>query len=638
MAAIKQWFQRMRPLRVCILLALTIAYFAAQLFVSHLTHALTLLVDSYHVLCNIIALVGCIITIKYGRSGSDCNGSQESSLKTGSEELKVLSTPLGSVKFAPQDQYAQPERELRNTFGWARIDILVMLINCVFLASLCFSLLVEALQTLIHISHHDEMHHPIPVFCVGLVGILINILCYVMIGGYTYHQGSFLHVTESGEVVLESVSDKSVAYGQRRLSAQTRKAHVPLQPPKRQGVWETTRDIVGCVIVLLCSVIVYLTDKSVAKYVDPILSIVSALLLLYFSYPYMKESCLILLQTIPDHINIDSLETELLLKFKDIVNVHDFHVWQLTLDKTFSTVHIIFQNPHDYIRITDDITNFFHEHGITHVTVQPEFYKDLNSVDLVSGKGTAQCLVQCLREECYDSHCCTSKDDLRSISIQNLTSKKIIHEDEPVKILNIKSISDESFIIYDQTRTYQSCMDLENSRKTENTNGKLNGNMKNNGSLKGSMSVPDFEKKLNKTNKNLNKMINGNGYARKDTVENGNLIQNGGESRKHLKEIEEIVQPCGRNGDVSRKSENFDEKFEKSTGEKLQMTNSCSQTSINVIIRDAGEEAEDEATTENNTKESSQSESVIDEVSQSEKSIEKSVQSENEKMGNDDDK
>ena len=52
-----------------------------------------------------------------------------------------------------------------------------------FLASLCFSLVVEALQTLVHIEHHDEMHHPIPVMCVGASGLLLNGLCYLLIGG-----------------------------------------------------------------------------------------------------------------------------------------------------------------------------------------------------------------------------------------------------------------------------------------------------------------------------------------------------------------------------------------------------------------------------------------------------------------------
>jgi Co/Zn/Cd efflux system component len=61
--------------------------------------------------------------------------------------------------------------------------VIVMLSCFVFLASLCFSTVVEALQTLVHIEHQDEMHHPIPVMCVGASGLLLNGLCYLLIGG-----------------------------------------------------------------------------------------------------------------------------------------------------------------------------------------------------------------------------------------------------------------------------------------------------------------------------------------------------------------------------------------------------------------------------------------------------------------------
>lgn len=81
------------------------------------------------------------------------------------------------------DGLSEPTPLLKNTFGWARIDVIMMLICFVFLASLCFSTLVEALQTLVHIDHHDEMHHPIPVLIVGACGLLLNGICYLLIGG-----------------------------------------------------------------------------------------------------------------------------------------------------------------------------------------------------------------------------------------------------------------------------------------------------------------------------------------------------------------------------------------------------------------------------------------------------------------------
>lgn len=123
------------------------------------------------------------------------------------------------------------ERSLRNTFGWTRIDILTMLIVGIFLAAFCFSLLVEAIQTLIHIDHQDTMHHPSAVIALGCAGLVLNAICYLLIGGYTYHQGSFLHITSAGDVVLERVvTGNGLSKGERRLS-QTRRGQITTPPP-----------------------------------------------------------------------------------------------------------------------------------------------------------------------------------------------------------------------------------------------------------------------------------------------------------------------------------------------------------------------------------------------------------------------
>lgn len=58
----------------------------------------------------------------------------------------------------------------------------------------------------------------------------------------------------------------------------------------------------------------------------------------------MKESCLIVLQTMPDRININVIYKDLMETFPDIVNVHELHIWQLNEDKIVSTAHIIFYN------------------------------------------------------------------------------------------------------------------------------------------------------------------------------------------------------------------------------------------------------------------------------------------------------
>lgn len=60
----KEWIHRMKPARLVIVLILSIIYFLVLLAFSHITHALTLLVQCYHMLCNIIALIGSLIMVK----------------------------------------------------------------------------------------------------------------------------------------------------------------------------------------------------------------------------------------------------------------------------------------------------------------------------------------------------------------------------------------------------------------------------------------------------------------------------------------------------------------------------------------------------------------------------------------------
>lgn len=71
--------------------------------------------------------------------------------------------------------------------------------------------------------------------------------CVLDSAGYTFHQGSFFHVTEKGDVVLEpAVTQDSVKLGERRLSSQRRlpprSGH---QHRQRQGCREMLRDTVG---------------------------------------------------------------------------------------------------------------------------------------------------------------------------------------------------------------------------------------------------------------------------------------------------------------------------------------------------------------------------------------------------------
>lgn len=471
----------MQPVQLYIVLVLSILYFLVQLFLSHISHALVLLVDSYHMLCNIIALTGCILTIKHSKqkTAEPCNRKQLSasrnSIDASASEDRFIEIPVPPNEdsasstscsadvqevdkpTSPEDEATsvkqkvkakarqQRENSLKNTFGWTRIDVLTMLVVCIFLASFCFSAVVEALQTLSHIHHQDAMHYPIPVLILGAMGLILNGFCYLLIGGYTYHQGSFLYITSSGTVILDRVvTGDGIRKGERRLSGSRRHvAAAAAGSPKRQSVRELMRDICSTIFVIVCSMIVHYTneDEDTSKFVDPLCSIMSCVVLMVLSYPYMKESGMILLQTIPNTIDIEIFEQSLLKTFPHVVSVHDLHIWQLSGEKYVATAHIIFEDHKVYPEINDMVINFFHNQGISKVTIQPEFKTKLPELPLLTSPSakdatdantsTSSCLMQCRQEACLQKHCCEriiKSDGKKSPAKSNSASKEKIEQ------------------------------------------------------------------------------------------------------------------------------------------------------------------------------------------------------------------
>lgn len=170
------------------------------------------------------------------------------------------------------EQIERSTQRMHNTFGWTRIDVLSMMVVCIFLFSLCFSALVEALQTIVHLDHAgDAMHYPLYVLLLGIFGIILNIICYLMIGGFTFHQGSFLSLNEKGDVMLETIvsGEKSIRQGQKRLS---RGKPIPVGAPpikRRQSGREMGRDMSSKYDLYIWNYLHKLTQQNFQKKFPP---------------------------------------------------------------------------------------------------------------------------------------------------------------------------------------------------------------------------------------------------------------------------------------------------------------------------------------------------------------------------------
>lgn len=137
-------------------------------------------------------------------------------------------------------------------------------------------------------------------------------------------------------------------------------------------------------------------------YLDPTLCIIMVCILLYTTYPLLKESALILLQTVPKQINMDRLN-ERLLQLEGVLAIHELHIWQLAGSRIIATAHIKCHDPTSYMEVAKRIKDFFHNEGIHATTVQPEF------VTFNSESRDSQCELAC-RTVCAPKQCCGAND------------------------------------------------------------------------------------------------------------------------------------------------------------------------------------------------------------------------------------
>lgn len=142
--------------RLLCMLSLTFGYFIVEVVVSRLTSSLSMLSDSFHMLSDVIALVVALVAVRFAEKTHATN---------------------------------------KNTFGWVRAEVMGALVNAVFLAALCFTIVLEAIE---RFTEAHEIERPELVAGVGAVGLLVNLLGLCLFhghagGGHGHSHGGHSH-------------------------------------------------------------------------------------------------------------------------------------------------------------------------------------------------------------------------------------------------------------------------------------------------------------------------------------------------------------------------------------------------------------------------------------------------------------
>ena len=130
-------------------------------------------------------------------------------------------------------------------------------------------------------------------------------------------------------------------------------------------------DMLGWLAILIGSVVMYFFDVPV---LDPLMSVAIAFFVLYNVYKNMRQSLRIILQGIPEEVDIADLHAHF-TEFDEIESIHDLHVWSIDGNYNVLTVHIVLKQALDLnklaelkLKIRDSLT----AEGIQHATFEFE--------------------------------------------------------------------------------------------------------------------------------------------------------------------------------------------------------------------------------------------------------------------------
>ncbi|XP_014215267.1 zinc/cadmium resistance protein [Copidosoma floridanum] len=366
--------------RLLTMLWLTAFFFLVEIIVGYVTNSMALIADSFHMLSDVAALVVAFLSVKMS-----------------------------------------PKKWSKNTFGWARAEVLGALVNAVFLVALCFSITVEACKRFIEV---EEIHEAALLVAVGALGLLVNLvgLCLFHEHGHGHSHSHSISRSHNRLSTLVGADDNENDETYRPPSPVKHVGghghshiHDPSQMNMRGVFLHVLSDALGSVIVIISALIVWLTQWKYKFYIDPALSLLLVMLILKSVWPLLQESALILLQTVPTHIQVDAIQQRLLENVDGVLAVHEFHVWQLAGDRIIASAHIRCRNLSEYMKIAEQVKEFFHNEGIHSTTIQPEFI-DYQSNSEIKETPTEDCVLDCPKTDrpCNQATCCGPSKQFKS--------------------------------------------------------------------------------------------------------------------------------------------------------------------------------------------------------------------------------
>lgn len=222
-------------------------------------------------------------------------------------------------------QVAKRAADRKRTFGYARFEILAAAFNALLLFGVAFYILYEAylrLQAPAEIQSTGML-------VIAVLGLIVNLISMRLLSA------------ASGE------------------SLNVKGAYLE--------VWS---DMLGSIGVIIAAVLIMFTGWG---WVDSVVAAAIGFWVVPRTWTLLKASMNVLLQGVPDGIDIDAVE-QAIHAVPGVREVHDLHIWALTSGKNVLSTHLVVDSAQgSEQQVLAQVTELLHEQfDISHVTIQIE--------------------------------------------------------------------------------------------------------------------------------------------------------------------------------------------------------------------------------------------------------------------------
>lgn len=210
------------------------------------------------------------------------------------------------------------------SYGYKRFSLLGAIINSIVLVTGSVLILTVAVPRIFH----PQQTHTGGMFLLAILGVLVN--------------GAAVFRLKKGN----SINEKVVSL-------------------------HLLEDVLGWAAILIGSIVMHFFDVPV---LDPIMSVGIACFVLYNVFKNLRQSLHIILQGIPDEVNLTDISKHL-QQFEGVDNVHDLHVWSVDGNYNVLTVHMVLNNSLEMEKLAElkaAIRDSLLEKGIQHATIEFE--------------------------------------------------------------------------------------------------------------------------------------------------------------------------------------------------------------------------------------------------------------------------